>query len=72
MKFKNIKMKKQYVTPHIVEEGLHICYDNISFSELVSGNSIDIIVKIVSGVQKYNKEFANLFVLISENPKTTR
>jgi len=32
MKFKNIKMKKQYVTEHMVEEGLHICYDNISFS----------------------------------------
>ena len=32
MKFKNIKLKKQYVTPHMIEEGLHICYDNISFS----------------------------------------
>jgi hypothetical protein len=32
MKFKNIKLKKQYVTQNIIEDGLHICYDNISFS----------------------------------------
>jgi hypothetical protein len=32
MIFKHIKMKKQHITKHMVEEGLHICYDNISFS----------------------------------------
>jgi hypothetical protein len=32
MIFKHIKMKKQHITKHIVEEVLHICYDNISFS----------------------------------------
>ena len=32
MIFKHIKMKKQHITKQMVEEGLHICYDNISFS----------------------------------------
>jgi hypothetical protein len=32
MIFKHIKLKKQHITRHMVEEGLHICYDNISFS----------------------------------------
>lgn len=32
MEFSIIKMKKQPVTKEIIEEGLRICYDNISFS----------------------------------------
>lgn len=32
MEFSIIKMKKQAVTRDIIEEGLRICYDNISFS----------------------------------------
>jgi hypothetical protein len=32
MNFKNIKLKKQHVTKSMIQEALHICYDNISFS----------------------------------------
>jgi len=32
MLFKSIKLKKQSVTQDMIEEALHICYDNISFS----------------------------------------
>ena len=32
MIFKHIKMKKQHITKQMIEEGLYICYDNISFS----------------------------------------
>ena len=32
MTFKKIKLKKQSVTKHIIEDALQICYDNISFS----------------------------------------
>lgn len=32
MNFKQIKLKKQMVTKHDIEEALQICYDNISFS----------------------------------------
>ena len=30
MTFKKIKLKKQSVTKHIIEDALQICYDNIS------------------------------------------